>query len=157
VHGLSARALETILTEAERELVARARATRIDGLAPAVRAELPDWLWERLVAEHGEEQAMKIARGSLNPAPLDLRVNIARIGRDEALAQLRSRGFECAHPLLAGGNPLAGRPQINRDELFCKVSSRCRTGQSAARLPARPAAHQMVADFCAGASGGHRG
>ena len=42
VHGLSARALEGLLGEDERELVTRVRATRADALLPAVRAELPD-------------------------------------------------------------------------------------------------------------------
>jgi 16S rRNA (cytosine967-C5)-methyltransferase len=155
VHGLSARALEAILPEAERELVARARATRTDRLAPAVRAELPDWLWERLVAEQGEEQAMQIARGSLNPAPLDLRANVARIARDDALAQLASRGFECAPtPYSPAGIRVAGRPQINRDALFTEglVEVQDEGSQLLPYLLA-PRRGEMVADFCAGAGG----
>jgi 16S rRNA (cytosine967-C5)-methyltransferase len=155
VHGLSARALEGILTEAEREVVARARATRAERLAPAVRAELPDWLWERLVAEQGDEQAMQIARGSLNPAPLDLRTNLARIARDEALAQLASRGFECAPtPYSPAGIRVAGRPQINRDALFTEglVEVQDEGSQLLPYLLA-PRRGEMVADFCAGAGG----
>jgi len=155
VHGLSARALEGILGEAEREVVARARATRAERLAPAVRAELPDWLWERLVAEQGDEQAMQIARGSLNPAPLDLRTNLARIARDEALAQLASRGFECAPtPYSPAGIRVAGRPQINRDALFTEglVEVQDEGSQLLPYLLA-PRRGEMVADFCAGAGG----
>ena len=155
VYGLSARALEAILTEAEREVVARARATRADRLAPAVRAELPDWLWERLAAEQGDEQAMQIARGSLNLAPLDLRANLARIARDDALAQLASRGFECAPtPYSPAGIRVAGRPQINRDALFTEglVEVQDEGSQLLAYLLA-PRRGEMVADFCAGAGG----
>jgi len=155
VHGLSARALEGILGEAEREVVARARATRAERLAPAVRAELPDWLWERLVAEQGDEQAMQIARGSLNPAPLDLRANLARIARDDALAQLASRGFECAPtPYSPAGIRVAGRPQINRDALFTEglVEVQDEGSQLLPYLLA-PRRGEMVADFCAGAGG----
>ena len=155
VHGLSARALEAILTEAEREIVARARATRTDGLASAVRAELPDWLWERLVDEQGDEQAIQIARGSLNPAPLDLRANLARIARDDALAQLTSRGFECTPtPYSPAGIRVAGRPQINRDVLFTEglVEVQDEGSQLLPYLLA-PRRGEMVADFCAGAGG----
>jgi len=155
VHGLSARALEAILTEAEREVVARARATRAERLAPAMLAELPDWLWERLAAEQGDEQAMQIARGSLNPAPLDLRTNLARIARDDALAQLASRGFECAPtPYSPAGIRVAGRPQINRDPLFTEglVEVQDEGSQLLAYLLA-PRRGEMVADFCAGAGG----
>ena len=155
VHGLSARALEGLLREDERKLVARVRATRADALSPAVRAELPDWLWDRLVAEQGDEQAMKIARGSLNPAPLDLRVNLARIGRDEALAQLGARGFESTPtPYSPAGIRLPGRPQINRDALFEQglVEVQDEGSQLLAYLLG-PRRGEMVADFCAGAGG----
>ena len=32
-------------------------------LPPAVRADLPDWLWERLARQYGDEEAMRIAHG----------------------------------------------------------------------------------------------
>jgi len=155
VHGLSARALEDVLNENERELVARVRATRIDRLAPAVRAELPDWLWQRLIAENGEEEAMQIARGSLNAAPLDVRANVARISRDEALAQLVSRGFECSPtPYSPAGIRIVGRPQVNRDALFTEglVEVQDEGSQLLAYLLG-PRRGEMVADFCAGAGG----
>jgi 16S rRNA (cytosine967-C5)-methyltransferase len=155
VHGLSGRALEGVLTEAERALVTRVRAAPMDGLAPAVRAEWPDWLWERLAAAHGAEQAMKIARGCLNAAPLDLRVNLARIAREEALAQLASRGFGgTPTPYAPSGIRLAGRPQINRDPLFEQglVEVQDEGSQLLAYLLG-PRRGEMVADFCAGAGG----
>ena len=155
VHGLSGRALEGMLTETERALVTRVRATQMDALAPAVRAEWPDWLWERLSAAYGAEQAMKIARGCLNAAPLDLRVNLARITREEALAQLASRGFGGAPTAYApSGIRLAGRPQINRDPLFEQglVEVQDEGSQLLAYLLA-PRRGEMVADFCAGAGG----
>jgi 16S rRNA (cytosine967-C5)-methyltransferase len=155
VHGLSARALEGVLTEEERALVGRVRATRAEASSPAVRAELPDWLWERLVAENGEEQATKIARGSLQAAPLDLRVNIARLGRAEALAQLASRGFACVPtPYSPAGIRVAGRPQINRDALFEAglVEVQDEGSQLLAYLLG-PRRGEMIADFCAGAGG----
>ena len=59
-----------------------------------MRADLPDWLWERLARQHGEEEALRIAQGLLNPAPLDLRVNLARTEREAAQAQLAADGIE---------------------------------------------------------------
>ncbi|MGH8676204.1 MAG: RsmB/NOP family class I SAM-dependent RNA methyltransferase [Burkholderiales bacterium] len=155
VHGLSGRALEGALSESERKLVTRVRAARTDELAPAIRAELPDWMWERLEAAHGSEQAMKIARGSLNPAPLDLRVNVARIARDAALAQLASRGFAGTPTSYSpSGIRLVGRPQINRDPLFAQglVEVQDEGSQLLAYLLG-PRRGEMVADFCAGAGG----
>ena len=155
VHGLSGRALEGVLTETERALVTRVRATQMDVLAPAVRAEWPDWLWERLAAAYGAEQAMKIARGCLYAAPLDLRVNLARITREEALAQLASRGLGgTPTPYAPSGIRLAGRPQINRDPLFEQglVEVQDEGSQILAYLLG-PRRGEMVADFCAGAGG----
>jgi 16S rRNA (cytosine967-C5)-methyltransferase len=155
VFGLSARALEGALTRAEREFAARVRTAGMDGLAPSVQAELPDWLWQRLATEHGDKEAMQIARGSLNPAPLDLRVNLSRIGRDAALAQLAARGIAAAPtPYSPAGARIEGRPQLNRDPLFVQglIEVQDEGSQILAYLLA-PRRGEMVADFCAGAGG----
>ena len=107
LQGLSARALEGLV---DSDLAARIRAARPEALPIAVRADLPDWLWERLAADHGEAEALRIAQGMLNPAPLDLRVNLARTrtrGGSGAPGERRHRrradaAFALRHP--------AGRP-----------------------------------------------
>ena len=58
VQGLSGRALETMLSEAERPLVTKLRTARTETFPPAVHAELPDWLWERLVAQRGFDASL---------------------------------------------------------------------------------------------------
>jgi len=155
VFGLSGRALEPVLADAEQGAIRKIRIARADALAPAVRAELPDWLWQRLASAHGEEQAMNIARGLLEPAPLDLRVNLARIPREEALAQLAARGMAAtATAYSPAGLRIAGRPQINRDPLFEQGLLEVQDEGSqllAYLLAARRG--EMVADFCAGAGG----
>ncbi|HEY8252638.1 MAG TPA: SAM-dependent methyltransferase, partial [Burkholderiales bacterium] len=50
VHGLSARALDGLVDE---DLSRRVRRLQIAALPAAVRADLPDWLWERLAQQHG--------------------------------------------------------------------------------------------------------
>jgi 16S rRNA (cytosine967-C5)-methyltransferase len=155
VRGLSGRALEDVVREEEKALIARVRAAKSESFPPAVRADLPDWLWERLAAIHGEQEAMRIAQGLLNPAPLDLRVNVAKLGRDEALGQLRADGIECAAtPLSPAGIRLAGKPAINRHALFKRgaIEVQDEGSQLLAYLLA-PRRGEMVADYCAGAGG----
>jgi 16S rRNA (cytosine967-C5)-methyltransferase len=155
VRGLSGRALEDVVREEEKALIARVRAAKSESFPAAVRADLPDWLWERLAATHGEDEAMRIAQGLLNPAPLDLRVNVAKLGRDEALDQLRADGIEgAATPLSPAGIRLAGKPAINRHALFKRgaIEVQDEGSQLLAYLLA-PRRGEMVADYCAGAGG----
>ena len=147
VFGLSARALES-----DGELIARIKGFPATNLSEAERADLPDWLWERLVAEQGEAEAAAIAQGLLASAPLDLRVNLARTTREEALARL---GLEAAPTRLSpAGIRLAGKPPINRNPLFMdgEVEVQDEGSQLLAYLLA-PRRGEMVADFCAGAGG----
>lgn len=149
VIGLSGRALQGV---ADETLIARIRTLDAESLADAVRADLPDWLWQRLLEQHGAQEASAIARGLLNPAPLDLRVNLARISRDEALRRL---GFEAAPtPYSPSGIRVAGKPAINRDPLFREglVEVQDEGSQLLAWLVA-PRRGEMIADYCAGAGG----
>lgn len=155
VFGLSGRALDSLLADSEQALIRKIRGSRADALSPAVRAELPDWLWERLASAHGAEAALKIVQGLLEPAPLDLRVNLARLRREEAIAQLAARGLAgTPTPYSPAGIRIPGRPQIQRDPLFEQglVEVQDEGSQLLAYLVA-PRRGEMVADFCAGAGG----
>ena len=155
IRGLSGRALEDVLREGEQTLVARVRAARSETFPAAVRADLPDWLWGRLSALHGDDEAMRIAQGLLNPAPLDLRVNLAKLDRDTALARLRAAGIEAAPtPHSPAGLRLSGKPALHRNELFLQgaVEVQDEGSQLLAYLLA-PRRGEMIADYCAGAGG----
>jgi 16S rRNA (cytosine967-C5)-methyltransferase len=147
VFGLSARALEQ-----DAEIVARVKAASGRILPEAVRADLPDWLWERLVAACGAPEANLIAQGLLAPAPLDLRVNLAKLSRADALARL---GLEAAPtPYSPAGIRLKGKPQINRHALFLDGSLEVQDeGSQLLAYLLAPRRGEMVADFCAGAGG----
>jgi 16S rRNA (cytosine967-C5)-methyltransferase len=152
VQGLSARALEGLVEEA---LAARIRAARPEALPAAARADLPDWLWLRLEAAHGEAEALRIAQGMLNAAPLDLRVNLARTDREAVLAHLARDEIAAAPtPHSPAGVRLAGKPAINRHALFRDglVEVQDEGSQLLAWLLA-PRRGEMVADYCAGAGG----
>jgi 16S rRNA (cytosine967-C5)-methyltransferase len=147
VFGLSGRALE-----ADAELAARVKAAARQPLAPAVQADLPDWLWERLAAAYGEGEAAAIAQGLLGAAPLDLRVNLDKLTREEALARLGPEA--AATPLAPAGIRMKGKPAINRHALFLEggIEVQDEGSQLLAYLVA-PRRGEMVADFCAGAGG----
>src|SRR6185503_2516067 len=145
--GLSARALEQ-----DADLVARVKAAPASSQPEAVRADLPDWLWERLVAACGAAEAEAIAEGLLAPAPLDLRVNLAKLARADALAGL---GLEAAPtPYSPAGIRLKGKPPINRHALYLDGSLEVQDeGSQLLAYLLAPRRGEMVADFCAGAGG----
>ena len=152
VHGLSARALQDLF---DAGLLRKLREAPPYHFPAAVRADLPDWLWQRLVQQHGEEEALRIAQGLLNPAPLDLRVNLARIERSAAQAQLADDGLESTPtPYSPAGLRLAGKPAINRHRLFTEglLEVQDEGSQLLAWLLA-PRRGEMIADYCAGAGG----
>jgi 16S rRNA (cytosine967-C5)-methyltransferase len=147
VFGLSGRALEE-----HGELVAKIKSADARSMPPAVQADLPDWLWDRLTADFGEAEAGAIAKGLLGQAPLDLRVNLAKISRDDALARL---GLDAVPAKLSpAGLRLKGKPAINRHPLFLEgaVEVQDEGSQLLAYLMG-PRRGEMVADFCAGAGG----
>lgn len=152
VHGLSARALREFFEE---DLLRKLRDAHARELPAAVRADMPDWLWERLAQQHGPEEALRIAQGLLNPAPLDLRVNLARLDRAGARARLAEEGLDAADtPYSPAGLRLAGKPAINRHLLFAEglIEVQDEGSQLLAWLLA-PRRGEMVADYCAGAGG----
>ena len=152
VLGYSARALQELVDEA---LLRRLRQAAPGEMPPAVAADLPDWLWDRLAQQQGEPEAMRIAQGLLRPAPLDLRVNLARIDRASAQQELAASGLEAAPTAYsAAGLRLAGKPALNRHRLFLEglVEVQDEGSQLLAWLLA-PRRGEMIADYCAGAGG----
>jgi len=154
VFGLSGRALEQ-----DAPLVARIKSFAGRDLPAAVQADLPDWLWERLLAAYGEQEAVAIAQGLLGAAPLDLRVNLDKLGREQALAQLGSEGAPTAiegapTALSPCGIRLKGKPAINRHPLFLAGALEVQDeGSQLLAYLLAPRRGEMIADFCAGAGG----
>ena len=151
VQGISARVLQDLVAP---DLLRRIRQACGDE-SQAVRADLPDWLWQRLAEQHGAEEALRIAQGLLNPAPLDLRVNLARTDRAAAQAQLAAESVQAGEtPYSPAGLRVAGKPAINRHRLFAEglVEVQDEGSQLLAWLLA-PRRGEMIADYCAGAGG----
>jgi 16S rRNA (cytosine967-C5)-methyltransferase len=98
---------------------------------------------------------MQAAQGMLNPAPLDLRVNLARASREQALEVLEKDGIGAeATRYSPAGIRLAAKPAINRHALFKDglVEVQDEGSQLLAWLLG-PRRGEMVADYCAGAGG----
>jgi 16S rRNA (cytosine967-C5)-methyltransferase len=124
----------------------------------AVRCEVPVWLL-RLVQSQYEDWRPLLA-ALAEPAPLDLRVNTVKAGRDEVLAQLRAATREHA-PLDAQPGRyspdcvrLSEKPGLTRWPLYQdgKIEVQDEGSQLVARLLAAKRG-SMVVDFCAGAGG----
>jgi 16S rRNA (cytosine967-C5)-methyltransferase len=125
------------------------------GLLPAaVRYSLPDWLWERLQASHGE-RAQAIAAALLQTSPIDIRANLLLGKSDELARRLREQGVETAP--IAGvptGLRIIGRPNLEKLDLFERGWFEIQDAGSQRIVDfCAPRRGQLVVDFCAGSGG----
>lgn len=156
IQGMSLRELDTVLNKQQKEWAQAIKARPTADLSPAMQADMPDWLWERLAAQYGEVDALTIARSLQQAAPLDLRVNILKATRDEVaqrFASEQSAEIELT-PYSPHGIRMPQKMNISRHPLFTdgKIEVQDEGSQLLAQLVA-PRRGEMVADFCAGAGG----
>jgi 16S rRNA (cytosine967-C5)-methyltransferase len=113
----------------------------------AVRLEVPDWIAPRI--DHADLSAL------LEPAPLDLRVNLLKATREEARAALAAEGIEAIPtPLSSCGLRVQGRRAVTTGAAFRGGLVEIQDEGSqlvAALVDARPG--MRVTDMCAGAGG----
>ncbi|WP_418953571.1 RsmB/NOP family class I SAM-dependent RNA methyltransferase [Zeimonas sediminis] len=132
--------------------LARARDIDPATLPFAIRFSLPDWL---APAIESRADAAALAAALLEPAPLDLRVNDAKGGRDAAIATLAEDGIE-ADPLAIA--PLAlrvkGKPALEASRAFVEGLVEVQdAGSQLLAMLVGPKRGQTVVDLCAGAGG----
>ncbi len=159
VQGMSIRELEPLLNEQQKEWAHMIKAKPTDNLPLAVQADVRDWLWDKLVAQYGEEQALTIGRSMHEQASLDLRVNTIKGNRDDVLAKLIAENTSgitniTKTPYSPVGIRMPNRMNIGRHVLFTegKIEVQDEGSQLLSYLVA-PKRGMMVADFCAGAGG----
>jgi 16S rRNA (cytosine967-C5)-methyltransferase len=124
-------------------------------LAFEIRCNMPGWLIQALRTRLADDEIWKLAEALNRPAPLDLRVNALKMGRDEALAAIQAAGFGAAPtPCSPLGVRLEGKPALQHMALFNDgtVEVQDEGSQLLAHLLA-PRRGEMVIDFCAGAGG----
>ena len=153
--GWSQRELAPVLKASEEAWPAVAKAMTAADFGPAVRCDLPDWLYQALEAQFGADEVLQLA-GALNqPAPLDLRVNTLKTNRAAVLAQFAAEGIAALPGSLS---PLAIRlrdkPALARHPLFLAGAFEVQDeGSQLLGYLMEPKRGEMVVDFCAGAGG----
>ena len=155
VHGLNRRELDVVLHEVEGKWLAVAKALKLEDLPPAIRLDLPDWLYETLTTQFDAAELEALAIGLNQPAPLDLRINPLKGERDAVLARLNADGL-AAEPCRYSpmGIRLVGKPALAKHPLFIDGSFEVQDeGSQLLGYLLQPKRGEMVADFCAGAGG----
>ncbi len=120
----------------------------------AVALEVPDWVLPHLQARFGARLAAEMA-AALDPAPLDLRVNLLKGSRDAARAALLAEGLETEPtPLSPWGLRIDGRRAVTTGAAFQGglVEIQDEGSQLVAALVGA-APEMRVVDWCAGAGG----
>ncbi|WP_018149860.1 RsmB/NOP family class I SAM-dependent RNA methyltransferase [Leeia oryzae] len=155
VKGLPQRELQGILNESDMAWLQGIMSQPAGEMPLHVKAELPEWVSEKLKDQFNEEQLIALGRGLKEAAPLDLRVNTIKAQRPQVLAALLKSQFPAEiSPLSPFGIRVQGKPAINRHPVFLygEVEVQDEGSQLLGVLLA-PKRHDMVVDFCAGAGG----
>ena len=143
------------LSDDETAFVSRVQDIDRSLLPPKKRANLPDWLYDKFVAQYGEEETVQLAAVLNTPAPLDLRVNTLKSNRDDVVAELAKA------PIAAEPTPYAPlglrvwkKPALQNLPLFKEgaIEVQDEGSQVLAQLVGARRG-EMVVDFCAGAGG----
>lgn len=125
-------------------------------LPEATRHNLPDWLAAALRRQLDREtEFTALAQSLLEPAPLDLRVNLLRGKREAALQALAADGVVASPtPWSPWGLRVHGKPSLTKTRAFQRGDIEVQDEGSqllALLLDARRG--EMVVDFCAGTGG----
>lgn len=133
------------------------RIAQIDrnALPVALRANLPSWLFDRLVARDGEAATLQLTEALNRPAPLDLRVNALKAKREDVVEELAKAPIICElTPYAPFGLRLYKKPALQNLPLFKDGSIEVQDEGSQLLAQVLGAKRgEMVADFCAGAGG----
>ncbi|MFN4327105.1 MAG: RsmB/NOP family class I SAM-dependent RNA methyltransferase [Azonexus sp.] len=155
VRGWSLRELAPVVKASEEAWLAEVKAMSDADWPPAVRCDLPDWLYERLAGQLGADEVPALAQAMNQAAPLDLRVNTLKTNREAVLARLAADAIAAQPGALS---PLAVRlrdkPALAKHPLFLDGAFEVQDeGSQLLGFLLEPKRGEMVVDFCAGAGG----
>ena len=158
--GKSIRELTSIIDEHEVVWLQDKKLNKQEVDSWAIKLSLPDWLWEKLIKQFPEKEAIELAQSLLLPAQLNLRVNtLKEKSRDEVINELRQTFVDAAEDILPTehsgiGIALPRGTPIQKHPLFLNGNIEVQDeGSQLLSLLLSPGRGQMVADFCAGAGG----
>jgi 16S rRNA (cytosine967-C5)-methyltransferase len=155
LQGVGLGQIESALRGDERAWLTALKQENFEALPFEIRADLPDWVIERLRKNMGDEELLALARGLQQPAPLDLRVNTMKAPREAVLERLVYDEIE-ANPTRHSpvGVRLREKPALNRHPMFLDGAVEVQDeGSQILGMLVEPRRGEMVVDFCAGAGG----
>jgi 16S rRNA (cytosine967-C5)-methyltransferase len=143
------------VSEEEKQWLVRVLQIDRSNLPLPLRTNFPQWLLDKLLPRYGEEETIKIAEGLNRAAQLDLRVNVVKSTREDALAALNEATIACeSTPYSPSGIRLSRKPALQNLSLFNEgaIEVQDEGSQLLAQLVGAKRG-EMVVDFCAGAGG----
>ena len=155
LQGVSIGQLESLLKSSERNWLAELKARDMDALPFEVKADLPDWVIERLRRRYADSEILALARSLQHPAPLDLRVNTLKAPREAVLERLEADGTPGAATRYSPvGVRVTEKVALNKHPMFLDGAVEVQDeGSQVLGLLVEPRRSDMVVDFCAGAGG----
>jgi len=120
-----------------------------------MRSNLPKWLFDKFVAQYGQEETLAMAHALNQPAPLDLRVNSIKTTREEAMTRLLEAPVAAIPtPFAPLGLRVLKKPALQNLPIFKEggIEVQDEGSQILAQIVGAKRG-EMVVDFCAGAGG----
>jgi len=155
LQGVGLSQIEAVLRSGEKEWLSALKALDIDTLPFELRADLPDWVIEKLRRTMDEASLLALARGLQQSAPLDLRVNTLKAPREAVLDRFAYDEIPAVptrHSPI--GVRLRDKPQLNQHPMFLDGAVEVQDeGSQILGMLMEPRRGEMVVDFCAGAGG----
>lgn len=157
IKHLNLRELPAVFGDADKERAAAMKGMALRDAPINVRAALPQWVIDALLADgKTEAQILELGQSMLQSAPLDLRVNGIKAKRDAVATELKAVGDinTSVTPFSPWGLRVEGKPAINKYKAFLEGRVEVQDeGSQLLGLLCGAKRGQMVADFCAGAGG----
>lgn len=153
--GVAQKQLSEVVSSTEKSWLSEFKARPDPEFSLADLTDFPDWLIERLSGQYSEQEIIDIARGLNQSAPLDVRANLMKASRDEALSRLTASGITaeaCRYAPL--GIRIKGKPALQKHPLYLEgVIEVQDEGSQLLGVLLAPRRGEMIVDFCAGAGG----
>jgi len=155
LNGVAQRQLSEYVSADEREWLRAFKARAEPEFSLAERADLPDWLVEKLLQRCDANELLVLARGLNRSAALDIRVNSLKTGREEVMARFAVEGIAAETcPFSPLGIRLKAKPALQKHPLYlCGAIEVQDEGSQLLGFLLAPKRGEMVVDFCAGAGG----
>jgi 16S rRNA (cytosine967-C5)-methyltransferase len=120
-----------------------------------MRSNLPKWLFDKFVAQYGQDETLALAHALNQPAPLDLRVNSIKNTREEVMARLLEAPVAAEPtPYAPLGLRVLKKPALQNLPVFKNggIEVQDEGSQILSQIVGAKRG-EMVVDFCAGAGG----